>query len=295
MSDGRDRTAAAFEAAAREWAKLFGLSAEEMRETAAALAPAFDLGIKRLMADPFGLSRMAAKPAAGVPAFPWLPTSGGPGSRDDLAASFFGSKGLAEAVARQASAASGVAPEAVRALMAPFAVLATQAMAQAAASEALKQAPAGLAAGDFGAATAEMLRRSANAIEALQRPSSAAAPAPFSPEAFQQMFANAMRAGKPAGAPPPDRADAPDMPPFPNPFSPFFTAAEPEAQPAEAEPDRAPEPAPSGETAAPGAPQDVAGALFADLLQSGERMREDYLGEMTRLFERFPQVKARPR
>jgi hypothetical protein len=176
--------------------------------------------------------------------------------------------------------------------------------------------PAGLATGDFGGATAEMMRRGANAVEALSRPSDAPgsrAPA-FAPTYFADAFSDALKQGMawmPAAPPPPAPSRAnPPQEPAPetfNPMLPFATlfdafakgmqgaideTGSPSVPPATPVPEQAAAPAQKAESSPHGAPaedaaSDLDDGMVGDLLRSGQKMQADYAREMASLFERY--------
>ncbi|MEF2073372.1 hypothetical protein [Consotaella aegiceratis] len=112
------------------------LSHDEIRQVAEALAPAFALALDR--AD-----RIGAREAFVRMLLALLPCEGGaapevcaPAARRFLAA-FFGSDGLATAVARRASLTTGIAPDTIEELMPGLVALTLETLAQALAARSL--------------------------------------------------------------------------------------------------------------------------------------------------------------
>ena len=81
----------------------FRLSEHEMREATDALAPAFLLGLRRLQANQAAFADMMGKVSL-------LPTDSRAAGNTAMKG-LFGPSGLADAVARQASMVSGLAPD----------------------------------------------------------------------------------------------------------------------------------------------------------------------------------------
>lgn len=288
-------------------AEQFRLSHEEMRRTSEALAPAFMLALQRAMLDPAAWSDLASRFA---PFMPGNPLGGGemPAGRSatSLLDSLFGSRALTEAIARHVSMASGIAPDTVEKLMPGLAVMTMQATARMMMANFARNQPPGLATGDYAGALAEMMRRGANAVEAMNRPSGtpAAGAAQGGEKAFgsdylEQMFAGALKSGFPWAVPEqtgqqsrkrPAQDDAGrDDPAVPNPFLPFAAMAEAFARGMQP-------PSKGGDTADP-APQTPpepetsadadADALLGGMMRSGRKLQDDYAREMMALFERY--------
>lgn len=292
-------------------AEKFRISHNELQRLVEALAPAFTLGLRRSAMDPAdwaGISRSFQETVARLyggqePA----PAPALQGLMDQI----FGSKSLAAAVARQASVASGIAPDTIEKLMPELAVVTMENFAR------MMMAHGGQGvgqptSGNPGEAAAEMMRRAANAVEALSRPSGDGAkrqPLPdtrlFGSEYIERMFADALKSGYPwsQGAAPapaggasspgeasPRRPDGADV--F-MPFGPIFEAFARGAQPAETSDGAgaaAPEPAsaarPQGGDSAAG-PSDSLGAFFDGMMRSGQKLQDDYARDMVALFERY--------
>lgn len=275
-------------------AAQFRLSQSELEKALAALQPAFALGLERAMASPAAWSDAARALAAFVPGAGTATPAGtampGDSGRAFLDA-FFGSDALTAAIARQASLLAGIAPDTLQKLMPGLALLSLETLMRRSMADVARNWPAGLARGDFGSATAEMLRRSANAVDALSRPSDAAArPAP---NPFADVFGTTLKEGfawmspRPsssgpgqapaAGGPAPGTADP--VPAFAALFEAFARGFQGPAVPAAAEPE-APGP-PSADT--PAFRRDG----LADLLGTGQKWPADYTREMAALFERY--------
>ena len=179
-------------------ADAFNLSRDEFRGTTDALAPAFAVALRRAMADPEVWQDLAKRfvPLMGQTTAP------GPETAQSTAAkafsdTLFGSADISSAIARKVSLANGVAPDAVEQLMRNLSVMTMQTMVQMMLANVARSQPKGLAEGDYPTAMAEMMRRGANAMEALGRPSDARSPrkaAPFVPssEALAELFSNAL-------------------------------------------------------------------------------------------------------
>lgn len=267
----------------------FRLSEDEMRRTTEALAPAFVLGLQRLMSDTTAWTDFNRRLAAFAPAGT-DPASAMTAKPAAFMTDLFGTRALADSVSRQASLMAGVSPDTIAKMMPELGLMTLHAMMTMVASG----PTAGAASpGDAaGRATAEWMRRSANAIEAFSRPSSQAQPSPR-PD-LHSLFADALSGGfawmlpaAPAGeaAPSSTRRAEPDAPPpFPFlPMPPFFSlpvqggGASGKA-----------ETAPSAERASD-EPKDGAGEPFVGLAkaaEAGRSMQETYAREMIALFDR---------
>lgn len=216
-------------------AERFRLSQQELSKAQEALAPAFALGLQRAMSTPAAWGDLAAAFSAMAPgASAAQRTLPGQAFLD----AFFGSDALSGAVARQASLFAGIAPDTIQKLMPSLAMLTMETMVRGAMANMQRNQLPGLATGDFGGATAEMMRRGANAVEALSRPSDApgmrASPMPqmaqmsqFTQNPFTEAFTEAMKTslsffqGTPGLAPAPARETAPPPVADFNPMLPF--------------------------------------------------------------------------
>lgn len=293
-------------------AERFRLSHNELQKAQEALAPAFALGLQRAMASPAAWGDLSRAFAAMVPGS----AASSPGTMPGQAflESFFGSDALTGAVARQASLMAGIAPDTIQKLMPSLAMLTMETMVRSTMANLSRNQPQGLATGDFGGVTAEMMRRGANAVEALSRASDApagrnSASAPIPPTYFTDAFADALKTGlawmqtgpgAPSNASAARRDTAPS--PAPSPMLPFaalfdafakgMTAAIEEETGAGAD-----EPFPAapgartggdgvGQTAPP--PPKPGDSLVGEFLQTGQKFQEDYAKEMALLFERYP-------
>ena len=289
--------------AACRLADAFKLSQQEMRKTTDALAPAFSLALQRAMMNPAAWTSLSDHFLpfwnANAPTSPEL--AQGAAARD-LATALFGSRELAAAVSRHASLASGVAPDTVETLMRNLSIMTMQTMVQAMVANAARNQPKGFAEGNYPAAMAEMMRRGANAMEAMGRPSDAPvrgeARAPGS-DYLASLFGNALKGEMPwlppAGAT--ARPDAERSPPPADPgaaFLPFEAMMEgfmrglmPPAEPQD-EPDAGKRP-PDGEADAkpsePTEPQESDEA--GDFVAAGSRMQDDYAQQMMAIFRRY--------
>ncbi|NDV86115.1 hypothetical protein GTW51_05295 [Aurantimonas aggregata] len=288
--------------AACRLADSFKLSQQEMRKTADALAPAFTLALQRAMLDPAAWARISHhfRPFwnASGQADPALAQT--PAARD-LAAALFGSGELAAAVSRHVSMASGVAPDTVDTLMRNLSILTMQTMVQTMIANAARNQPKGLAEGNYSAAMAEMMRRGANAMEALGRPSDTPDDRhpvhPPGSEYLSNLFGNALK------------GEMPWLPP-----TGATTAAQPAAEPTAPPTDplaaflpfeammggflRGMTPPEAPEAAADPAPDDgVLPSADADLSRapedggnpagSGTQLQDDYAQQMMAIFRRY--------
>ncbi len=108
-------------------AAQFGLSEEQVGKAMEAFLPAFSAGLKKSTADPLGLMEFLRRLA--VPDYmeayrqPAKFFGGGRGKGDDALGFLFGSPEMAEAVARQASAFTGLAQEKLAELMPAMAAM----------------------------------------------------------------------------------------------------------------------------------------------------------------------------
>lgn len=284
-------------------ADAFKLSHREMRETTEALAPAFTLALQRAMLDPAAWMELSQRfmPFIDGTTMPGPETARSPAAKD-FADAFFGSRDISNAVARKVSLAIGIAPDTVEKLMRNLSIMTMQTMVRMMLANVARHQPAGLADGNYPAAIAEMMRRGANAMEAMGRPSD-------SPQRRQPGFADAPGSDYLAGL----FADAlsgklPFMPPAAEaarssssakrqssaetspmggfaPFQPFeamiegFARGLRQTDDTEAGKARAPRPDPEPETAPSSA--------FDELARAGQKMQEDYARQMVELFERY--------
>ncbi|KQT87943.1 hypothetical protein [Aurantimonas sp. Leaf443] len=290
--------------AADRLASFYRLSHEEMRRTTEALAPAYSIALQKAMNDPFAWSELWRR---FVPLMNDSRVDVGSGLSETL----FGSQGLSSAVARQASVACGIAPDVVEKLMQNLSLMTVQAMLGMMMANMARNQPAGLLEGDYPGAIAEMMRRGANAVEAMGRPSDQRRPQPgglFASDTLEKIFAGTLKGGLPwlpptAGARPPAPAPrrettiAPSLESF-DPFLPLTamldgfsrglsteeSAGPKAAAPAEARktPDPAPAAKPAEDETGEGAPP-----ILEAMARDGRRMQEDYAREMMALFKRY--------
>lgn len=245
--------------------RQFGFRPEETRRAAEALGPAYLLGLQRLAGD--------------VDAWTSLIRSLAPGSAPMGGAAtpaFFGSDALARAVAGEAARHSGLPQDMLAAMMPTLSAMTVEAVMRMASPNARHPMPSDM----FGSTAAEMLRRSANAVEAFSRPSAPAvlpfpAAAPFL-DVFKLPWMTAAGASRrtPAAPKPPAASETTPDPVLPAAaFLAAFTkglAAEKPAPPAAV--------SPPPETANP----------FALLVAAGQDAQADYVRRMSALFTAHP-------
>lgn len=275
----------------------FRLSEAEMRRATEALTPAFLIALQQMTsdrsawADFIGRASSAALPGASA-----LAPSGG--SPADFAIRLFGSPALAQSVTRQASMMAGIAPDTLAKMMPELGLMTLRTMMQMAGTGAMR--PGAMPADTGGQAMAEIMRRSANAVEAFSRPSSEPARSPTaSPQALMEtLFADALKGGFPwmtGGAA--RSAAAPKAVPSAEPvqayaaaFSPFLAFA-PLLEAIAAPKGAAHTDGGAAETARQG-PEPVgpaSGDPLAGLtraMEAGRAMQETYAQEMLALFDR---------
>jgi hypothetical protein len=285
---------------AESLAAQFRLTQAEVEKAQEALQPAFALGLQRALASPAAWGDLAKTYAAMVPGSPAFLPQAQPA--DAFMQAMFGSDALTGAIARQASLFAGIAPGTIQQMMPGLAMLTMETLVRSALAGIARNQPPGLATGDYGSATAEMMRRGANAVEALTQPSDRDMPrrgpgsTPWTPAGFAEAFAEAMKAGQAwmPPAPSPKRAgSAAGAPEAFNPMLPFATlfdafaeamqasvapAATPPSPPADVQP-------PHSEPAASATPP--SDALVDDLFRSGQKFQTEYAKEMASLFERY--------
>lgn len=186
--------------AADRLADTFKLSHEELRKTMTALAPAFALALQRAMIVPGAWSEIARhyQPFVQSEASDLSVGATNTPLARDLSNALFGSKDLVSSVARHVSVASGVAPDTVEVMIRNISVMTIGTMLRMMIANMTRSQPRQLAEGDYPGTMAEMLRRSANAVEAMGRPSNQPSPGqrmqlqlPGS-DYLNQMFANAL-------------------------------------------------------------------------------------------------------
>ncbi|BDA82774.1 hypothetical protein Sa4125_03160 [Aureimonas sp. SA4125] len=292
-------------------AAQFRLSQAELQKAQEAMQPAFAIGLQRAMESPAGWSElgksfMAMAPAGAASGLPRAEPA------EAFMQAIFGSEALTGAIARQASMFAGIAPATMQQMMPGLAMLTMEAMMRSTLAGIARSQPQGLATGDYGSATAEMMRRGANAVEAMTQPSdrSAARSAAetWSPAGMATAFGETMKTGlpwmpqPPAPSPEPPRgaAAADAAPQAYNPMLPFaamFDALSKGMQGVhDAPPPRAPEAAPAAprpeqakSASHASRPDDAVPPdnLVDDLLASGQKFQEEYAREMASLFERY--------
>lgn len=291
-------TAADSGLAADRLREQFRLSEEEMRRTSEALAPAFLLGLQRLAAQPAAWSDfMARMSGTGSAADGRRPRMGEFG---DLLGPLFGSKALADSIARQASTMSGISPDTIAKMMPELGLMTVRTMMRMAGTPGSAPFGNALPSDAGGLAMAEMMRRSANAVEAFSRPSGSAAPsAPPSPHTYlEQLFSDALRGGFPwmtvprapgerSGAASGDKTVAAS--PF-FAFAPLFDAfargaAKGQERPATPQKETVGENRRSDDGSASGGAGDPLSGIH-QALDAGRALQETYAREMLALFER---------
>ena len=192
--------------AADRLADTFKLSHEELRKTMTALAPAFALALQRAMIVPGAWSEIARhyQPFFNSEASDLSVGATNTPLARDLSNALFGSKDLVSSVARHVSVASGVAPDTVEMMIRNVSVMTIGTMLRMMIANLTRSQPRQLAEGDYPGAMAEMLRRSANAVEAMGRPSDQpppgrALPLPMMPgsDYLSRMFADALTGAVP--------------------------------------------------------------------------------------------------
>lgn len=261
---------AAFDAGAAtdRLASQHRLSPAEMRRTADALVPAFMLGLRPVMADPGAWNGFMRQVAAAGPM--GMDAAQLRRGGEAVLAALFGPE-MTGAVARQASLLTGQSPDAVTQLMPPLASLTLQSLL-AMANEAGKPDGAGLPGDSAGRILAETMRRSANAVEAFNRPSARGAPA-SGPRTLQDLFSGALTSALPWPTP----FGFPSWPPA-DPFG-FFAAMNAGGS----RPSAPPPPQPAAPPPAPAPQEDPP---FLKMMASAQSLQADYMRAMLALFEK---------
>ena len=302
---------------AENLAEQFRLTQIEVQKAQEALQPAFALGLQRAMTSPSAWSDLTTAFAAMAPGGA---AASSPQTKPGEAfmQAIFGSDALTAAISRHASLFAGIAPGTMQQMMPSLAMMTMETLVRSTLAGIAGNQPPGLATGDYGSATAEMMRRGANAVEALTHPSDRAARRSgpgleaFTPMNFATAFTDALKTPMPwmpqAPSPqtvPPRNAPEPAAPEGFNPILPFagifeaFTAGMQAAQ--------APAPTPKSPQAKPSAPSPAAAPsedepalskavppkspeqdnIVEDLFRSGKKFQEEYAKEMANLFERY--------
>ena len=271
-------------------ADAFNLSHEEVRGTADALAPAFTLALQRAMTNPAiwqDLSRrfaplMARATAPG-------PETAASSAATDFSDTLFGSPDVSAAIARKVSLARGIAPDAVEQLMRNLSVMTMQTMVQMMLANMARGQPRGLSQGDYPAAVAEMMRRGANAVEALGRPADQGRRTSLvdtSSEALTGLFSNALNgllpflppAADAAAKAPPAKPAKPEVAAFETPFEAMMNGF---MRGLHGSPEAPPEEVPQAPASAEPRPNEW---RPDDLARAGRRMQDDYARQMMDLF-----------
>lgn len=294
-------------------ADSFKLSHREIRETTEALAPAFTLALQRAMLDPAAWTELSHRflPFMDGTTMPGPETARSPAAKD-LADALFGSRDIANAVARKVSLASGIAPDTVEKLMRNLSIMTMQTMVRMMLANVARNQPAGLADGNYPAAIAEMMRRGANAMEAMGRPSDSpqrrqpSFPGAAGSDYLAGLFADALNGKLPFMPPAAEATGRPsstsrqandDAPPASGfaPFQPFEAMMEGFARglqqsggatsAASSKTTDAPDPPPGD--AADMASETAPSNAFDDLARAGQKIQDDYARQMTELFQRF--------
>ena len=284
-------------------ADAFKLSHREMRETTEALAPAFTLALQRAMLDPAAWTELSHRflPFMEGTTMPGPETARSPAAKD-LANALFGSRDISNAVARKVSLASGIAPDTVEKLMRNLSIMTMQTMVKMMLANVARNQPTGLADGNYPAAIAEMMRRGANAMEAMGRPSDSpqrrqpSFPSAAGSDYLAGLFADALNgklpfmppAARATGSPPSaSRRTSDDAPPASDfiPFQPFEAMMEGFARGLQSG-DGAATDEPESQAPAP-EPEATPANTFDDLARAGQKMQDDYARQMTELFQRF--------
>ncbi|MEF2553631.1 hypothetical protein VQ042_20140 [Aurantimonas sp. A2-1-M11] len=301
-------------------ADAFKLSRQEIRRTTEALAPAFTLALQRAMTDPAAWADVSRQ---FLPFMSGVGTSGPETAHSSaakgLADSLFGSRDIFLHVARKVSTMSDVAPDTVEKLMRSLSVMSIQTMMQMMLANMARQQPAGFAEGNYPVAMAEMMRRGANAMEAMGRPSDDRHRRPASgamgSDYLSGLFSDALNGRLPwlppgasdtaqagsAGQTAKSGGGAAGQPAF-DPFQPFeamlatFTqtmggagpagtgpAADEASSETRAEASGKPQAAPTSDTEA-AASGEANGQSFDELARAGMTMQEEFARQMLDLF-----------
>ncbi|EAU41906.1 hypothetical protein FP2506_15774 [Fulvimarina pelagi HTCC2506] len=302
--------------AADRLASAYNLSPSELQDTAQALAPAFSLAMMRAMSNPVTAANISQQFA---PFFGSMdPTSRKAASMPEvksLTDSLFGSNTLVDAVSRQVSSVTGTAPDTVRPLMRNLTLMAMQTMMQMVGTTFLRGPQNGeFDPTDVPANVADLMRRSANAIEAFARTPGEAGSRRTGSEGLSNVFADAFQGPLPWLPPMPFMAAKNAIAPKEEertrssetgggepPTLPFFaifegfskglsakTSATPANEATEDDDDRErslPEEV-TKTTEPPPLVPDPAG--FGRLMDASAEMQADYLKRMTELFEANP-------
>lgn len=177
---------AGMQSASEQLQAQFRLSEKEIREATEALAPALMLGMKRMLANQAQFAEMSRQFAA-------FPSTDSDIFGQKAMLGLFGSRDLADAVARQASMISGLAPDTLAQMIPIFSSLTVDSIMNTLNTSTGRKS--GLPGDSAGALLAEMMRRSANAVDAFSRPSQSRQnqAGQHSTEEIGRMFAEALK------------------------------------------------------------------------------------------------------
>ncbi|MER0238572.1 hypothetical protein [Fulvimarina sp. MAC8] len=181
--------------AADRLASAYNLSPSELQETTQALAPAFSLALMRAMSNPTTAANVSQQfaPFFGSMDATSRRTANRPEVKN-LTESLFGSNALVDAISRQVSSVTGTAPDTVQPLMRNLTLMAMQTMMQMVGTTYLRGPRNGeFDPTDVPANVADVMRRSANALEAFSRSPNEPPPRRTGSDGMSNMFADAFK------------------------------------------------------------------------------------------------------
>ncbi|MBP0438591.1 DUF937 domain-containing protein [Tianweitania sediminis] len=253
-------------------ARQYGLTQQQVQLATEALLPAFSQGLKRNVADPYGVGAFVQAMASGQHGryFEDASRALGPEGLADgngILSHLFGSKEISRAVAAQAAQATGITQSVLQQMLPTLAAIIMGGLFKQSTGQVAGQS-GGNVIGDI---IEQMMRRSSP-----QAAPTSAGPPGFDP--FDNPFGKAMKemmAGHRAGQP--DGRTAPQ-----NPFNetPWGKMMEGWIGAAGA----APEPPPTNPSGRPRNPYDD---LFGDMFETGRKTGEDYQKNTEAIFDRF--------
>lgn len=265
--------------------RQFGLSQEQTQAALQALLPAFSQGLKRNVADPYGLGAFMTAMARGQHAafFDNAEAAASPAGVDEgnaILGQLFGSKDLSRAVADQAARATGIGQN-ILAQMLP--VIASMLMGgfikQSTGQPGAPQAGSGNIFGDL---LQQMMQGDMAGASGAAAPQNTPAPDPFGHNPFGKMLQD-MLGG--AGAGMPQGQSAPGSYGADNPLGRIFEqmmgAGQQSTTSASPAPDSEQRPDQSGR------PQNPYDDIFGKMFDAGSKMQDDYQKNMESVFDQF--------
>ena len=277
-------------------ARQFNLSQQQTQLAMEALLPAFSQGLKRNVADPYGVGAFMTALASGQHAkyFEDASRAFAPQGVDEgngIRGHLFGSKELSRAVASQAAQATGIGQQVLQQMLPVIASMIMGGLFKQSTNQLGQMQAGGFGASNpLGEIIEQMMRQGGNMMGGSQPQRRQQAPEPANPfdnpfgKVLQDMFGGGAAQQQAPQRRQPEPAQNPQNPWGDNPFGKIF---EEMMRGGQRQADPEPEPQRRRQTTPSGREKNPYDDIFGKMFETGSKQRDDYQKNVDNIFEQF--------